>query len=198
PGSDPGASKNPLCQNPTSGQFSNVQLRAKAYPGLRQLQVLKGLGDQAIVGSICPANTTNMAAADFGYRPAISAIVSHFRSVLSNQRCLPRALPPAANGQADCRLLEVFNPAPGSTCHCLDKPGRRAFNAADLPPEITARGTCFCEIVQLDENDSASCRTASMPSGTVASGWCYVDPALHGLMSECLLVAKCFGGSERL
>jgi hypothetical protein len=60
----------PLCQDAATGTFSNVQVRAKAYPGLRELEVLKGLGDQGIVGSICPANSRNTTAADYGARPS--------------------------------------------------------------------------------------------------------------------------------
>ena len=53
--------KNPLCQG--SGGYSTTQIRAKAYPGIRELQVLQGLNDQAIVASICPANVTDMTSA---------------------------------------------------------------------------------------------------------------------------------------
>ena len=35
----------------------------------RAYQVLKGLGEQGIVASICPANTRDSAASDFGYNP---------------------------------------------------------------------------------------------------------------------------------
>jgi hypothetical protein len=64
---------NPLCQG-TSG-YTTTQVRAKAYPGLRELAVVKGLGPQGIVGSICPANLTDSSKADWGYRPVIAAIL---------------------------------------------------------------------------------------------------------------------------
>jgi len=51
-----GAPENPLCWNDQLSQFGTTQLRAKAYPGTRQLAVLEGVGNQAIVASICPAN----------------------------------------------------------------------------------------------------------------------------------------------
>ncbi|MBX3186389.1 MAG: hypothetical protein KF819_05205 [Labilithrix sp.] len=38
----------PLCSGP------NVQTRAKAYPSIRELRLVKELGDRGIVGSICP------------------------------------------------------------------------------------------------------------------------------------------------
>jgi hypothetical protein len=81
-GGNPAAAGNPLCQNATTGAYSTTQGGAKAYPGLRQLEVLQGLGQQAIVGSICPANTSDKTRIDYGYRPVISAIVNRLRNPL--------------------------------------------------------------------------------------------------------------------
>jgi hypothetical protein len=75
-------SKNPVCQDLATGAYATRQTRAKAYPGIRELQVLKGIGDQAIVASICPANTTDATRADFGYRPVIAAILNRLRPQL--------------------------------------------------------------------------------------------------------------------
>jgi len=74
---------NPLCQNPTTGQLGSVQYRAKAYPGIRHLGVLKGIGGQAVVASICAPNLTSPAAADYAYRPAIDALVRRVGKNLS-------------------------------------------------------------------------------------------------------------------
>jgi hypothetical protein len=72
------AIQNPLCQDLATGAYGKVQHRAKAYPGIRQLQVLEGIGPQAIVGSICPDSLDPAAkmsgAANYGYRPAMAAI----------------------------------------------------------------------------------------------------------------------------
>ncbi len=65
---------NPLCEAGVSGDPTS-QVRAKAYPGLRQLGVLKGLGDQGVVGSICPSQTTDAAAPDYAYRPVIASLL---------------------------------------------------------------------------------------------------------------------------
>src|SRR5262249_24429934 len=83
--------QNPLCQDQATGAPSTTQYGAKAYPGTRHLQVAKGLGDQAIVASICPANTKDATAADYGYRPAVEALVERLKTKLKGQ-CLPRAL----------------------------------------------------------------------------------------------------------
>ncbi len=64
----------PICQDET-GSYGSTQYRAKAYPGLRQLQVLRGIGDNAIVASICARNVGTVTAEDFGYRPALRALL---------------------------------------------------------------------------------------------------------------------------
>ena len=74
--------KNPLCQDLGTNQYSTNQSRAKAYPGIRELQVLEGLGDQAIVASICPANVTDDKRSDYGFRPAIAALLHGVRTPL--------------------------------------------------------------------------------------------------------------------
>ena len=78
---DCAASENdsPLCQvNPATGTPTN-QVAAKAYPGLRHLAVLQKLGDQGVVASVCPAQLNQPSESDFGYRPAVAAIVERLR-----------------------------------------------------------------------------------------------------------------------
>ena len=66
---------NPLCvEDPATG-YATMQARAKAYPGLRQLSVLKGLGDQGVLASICAAQIDQPNAVDYAYRPAIASIL---------------------------------------------------------------------------------------------------------------------------
>ncbi len=73
----------PLCQSPATGQYGTTQYRAKAYPGVRHLAVLHGIGSQAVVGSICAPNLTAPSLADYAYRPAISAVVDRIGKNLS-------------------------------------------------------------------------------------------------------------------
>jgi hypothetical protein len=71
PGND-----NPLCQkDPNNNNAATLQVRAKAYPGIRQLSLLRALGDQATVGSVCAPQVTDQSRADFSYRPALHAVV---------------------------------------------------------------------------------------------------------------------------
>jgi len=64
------------------------QTYAKAYPGLRHLQVLKGIGEQipgvnnAIVASICP-KITDRGNPAYGYTPAMGAIIERLKERLT-------------------------------------------------------------------------------------------------------------------
>jgi hypothetical protein len=81
PATDPcdcyaGENDSPLCEPaPGQGAAGTVQYWGKAYPGTRQLELLRQLGRQSVVGSICARNTTDRSAPDFSYRPAIAALV---------------------------------------------------------------------------------------------------------------------------
>jgi len=70
---------NPLCQDP-SGNYVSTQFYAKAYPGLRELELVKQLS--GIAASICPRNLTDGNAQDFGYRPALEALARDLGSSL--------------------------------------------------------------------------------------------------------------------
>jgi hypothetical protein len=65
---------NPLCRS-ESGEYGRTQYRDKAYPALRQLQVMYDLSESSVVASICPKETTDTTKEDYGYRPAINAVL---------------------------------------------------------------------------------------------------------------------------
>jgi hypothetical protein len=69
---------NPLC-DPTT---KTLQVRAKAYPGQRELSMLKGVGTQGVVASICPVQVTDATRADYAYRPAVAALVERVKGRL--------------------------------------------------------------------------------------------------------------------
>jgi hypothetical protein len=58
-----------------------VQVRAKAYPTVRELLVARALGERGIVGSLCPIHTTPQTPDDplYGYRPAMQALIDRLR-----------------------------------------------------------------------------------------------------------------------
>jgi hypothetical protein len=72
---------NPLCQDPT-GAYTTAQNFAKAFPGTRELQLLKAVGNQAIVGSVCTRNVLDQSAPDFGYRPVVNGLFERLAPVL--------------------------------------------------------------------------------------------------------------------
>src|SRR5690606_4813149 len=102
----------PLCQQ-RDGQYGETQLYAKAYPGLRQLEVLEGIGDSGIVASICPKllpDESAMSTVDpnVGYNPAVEAILEVIGSKLGGE-CVPRQLTPdQETGHVPCAMVEVM------------------------------------------------------------------------------------------
>ncbi|HSO00161.1 MAG TPA: hypothetical protein VLS89_17835 [Candidatus Nanopelagicales bacterium] len=77
PGTD-----NPLCAvDPATGD-ATLQVAAKAYPSLRPLSVLEGVGEQGVTSSICPAQLDDQTSVDFGYRPAIRALIERMATRL--------------------------------------------------------------------------------------------------------------------
>lgn len=73
---------NPLCQAP-DGSFTNIQRLSKGLPGIRPLRVLRDLGSQGITTSICAASVTDVTQPNFGYKPAIDAVLRSLRTRLT-------------------------------------------------------------------------------------------------------------------
>jgi len=190
------ARKNPLCQDPDTGAYGAAQLRAKAFPAVRALQVLKGMGAQGIVASICPANTSEHARSDYGYRPAIRAIADRLIVRLGG-RCLPRALDIGEDHTVPCLVLEAFTPSPGEACSCGSTPGRTEAPTDSLTDDVKALGSCVCAIAQLTGESRTRCQHEA-GALDAASGWCYVDPAQSGDRAQCRLVRDCAPSERRI
>jgi len=205
----------PLCeQTPGTSTPGTLQYWAKAYPGGRHLEVLKDYGANSIVASICARNVNDPNAADFGYRPAIAAIVDRLKEQLGN-RCLPRSLNTAADGTVACNLVETI-PQPDGPCTCDAMFGRRAPDAVldsvvrgQLASERnepcgeddpTCQQACLCEVLQVQQvernptNALDVCRDDEDAAGV--EGWCYVD-ADQGLGNPDL-VENCPATQRRL
>jgi hypothetical protein len=184
--------QNPLCQN-AQGAYSTTQLRAKAYPGLRILEVLRGLDDRAVVGSICPAQMADPNRQDFGYAPTVDAMIRRLRQSMRDE-CLPVALPiDPVSGRTRCALIEVFSE---NECNCEGAPGRRTAPEALLSYDIRIAGNCRCEIKQATGDTQRACRTQTNPPGNGGDGWCYVDPAQQSDAS-CNLLSGCAADLQR-
>jgi hypothetical protein len=72
----------PVCQPPTGGPAGTTQYYAKAYPGLRELQVTRDLGDRGVPASICAKTLDNAADSEFGYTPAFDALLKRVSATL--------------------------------------------------------------------------------------------------------------------
>jgi len=128
------------CQGATDGPplcasaGSTTQVKGKAYPTIRELRVAKGLGEQAVVASLC-AKVVSGSTSDpaYGYNPAMQAIVNRLKKSLA-QQCLPQKLTRDSAGDVPCLVLAVYgsqtdqaggctdpgmcNPADPTTCGC--------------------------------------------------------------------------------
>jgi hypothetical protein len=177
------ASNNPLCQDTQGGYSQPTQYYAKAYPGLRELQVLKDFGDNSIVASICARNVVNADAQDFGYRPAVDAIVDRLKAALTGS-CLPRALTRDENGNLPCSIVEARPKPTAGTPACSATPGRLDPDPNVIAPaidQLRKSGRCdvsgapactefyVCQIKEAGED----CHTGAPPT---EAGWCYIDP----------------------
>ena len=202
--------QNPLCRDPATGAYGDRQFYAKAYPGLRQLKVLEGLEDQAIVASICP-KVLDPTSLSYGYNPAVQAIIDRFADVLGGT-CLPRDLTVDRElGTVPCRVVEVLPPATDASADLCAVPGRgpatgelraavekrlRGTDLCDTEPYPACDEMTLCEILPAQTEGPAalsSCQQDAQPSAT---GYCYVD-AGQGIGNPDL-VAKCPQTERRL
>ena len=177
------AANSPLCQN-------GAQIAAKAYPGTRELRVLQGLGDNAIVASICPkvinAADPEKPSADpnYGYNPAVSAILARLKVGLAG-KCLPRTLRADDQGQVLCRVIEAQKEKDACDCALAGRaeiPDDKIMAAvrAQLktaghcggPDQGSCSDWCMCEIEQVEAAQLKACQTNQ--SG-VPAGYCYID-----------------------
>ncbi len=205
---------NPLCQvDPNNMNAPTLQVRAKAYPGLRPLSVLRDLGTQGIVASVCPAQLSDQGenATDFGYRPAIGAIIDRLKLALGGQ-CLPRTLVPDNEGNVPCLIIEARN-TQGAGCTCdtakaraeipTDSPNYKAVEEAKKDDAAAKAGwDCFCEITQTAGAERTACQSdlAEPPlvSGQPVNGWCYVDATTTPPTGNAEIVKKCPENEKRI
>ena len=166
----------PLCDATTN----TLQVRGKAYPTISQLQVARLLGEQSIVASLCPREVDDRSSPDYGYRPAVRAIVDRLKNALAEQ-CLPQPLTREANGKVPCLILESFQEGDQATI-CDPAKGlkqaepnvvRRFYEeqAAVTGVDVATVSTQpVCEVEQLvgAQLVNESCEQSS------AAGWCYI------------------------
>jgi hypothetical protein len=189
------ARNSPLCSGITA-TTDGEQLYGKAYPGLRELEVVKNVGDAAVLASICAKNTTPMGSpatdGTFGYNPALTAFVARLAPKLEPS-CLP--LPLGVSGSEPphlaCHVAEILTDAlAGGSCDCSARGLSNAGAAvtakayADLEArrfcgdavQVSCDNYCVCEVPELDGDTLTSCLNDEDFASSV-EGFCYVDPA---------------------
>jgi hypothetical protein len=214
----------PLCAPDPTTMDPTLQVKAKAYPGIRELHALKEIGSQGIVGSVCPAQLGNDMAIDFGYRPAIGAIVDRLKQALGGQ-CLSRTLTANQDGQVPCLIIEASKVDGGLAAECNQcnanarqaiDPNTKEYNAVEAiqANNPDAEYNCFCEITQLtnatpvanqtecQQNyntagyDLCACQYTPEDQAINVSGWCYVDA--QAKIGDPTIVDKCPDTERRL
>jgi hypothetical protein len=173
-----------LCQPSSGGAADTLQRSAKAYPGLRHLQVLKEIGDAAIVASICP-KVLDKQADDYGYNPAVAALIDRVTNSVV-RRCLPRPLPLDEAGRVPCQVVQAF-PRPGEGCGCgawgmVDIGDPTLADAVQSKLEDLGQcgsadpkcaALCRCELPQLAGPALATCQNTEQTADL--AGFCYVS-----------------------
>ena len=157
-----------------------TQSHAKAYPSVRQLEVLRGVGEvsgNVVVASVCPKYAVSEEPgfdASYGYTPALTALAERMKRAFQAE-CLPDALEQDAEGRTSCRLLDVTRPEDGR-CFCDDDDGR--FDPGDVSRERARLGDtgelCLCEVRQYEGDELEACR--NQLDEPALPGFCYVDP----------------------
>lgn len=185
--------KSPLCYD--GANFTSIQRYAKAYPGLRQLEVLRDFNNvnagNAIPASICPKDSQNAdkTNAGYGYNPAVNAIIDRLKAKLAGA-CLTRPVTINEAGEPQCAIVEAV-PAPPTGCggcnpaanrsapdEKLIKPVLDGLRRENLcgPKSVDGRpcdtaNWCLCGIGLAGD----SCKNdVNVSGGTI--GWCYIDP----------------------
>ncbi len=197
---------NPLCDaNPDDSGNPTLQSRAKAYPGVRNLAIVKGMFEAnpqsgGIVASICARQLDDATAADYGYQPAVSAIVDRLKQRLGNQ-CLSSPLHPNSDGQVQCIVIEATPPPPGGQCACsgaarkdIETVNPDAVAAAKQRDPTTAND-CFCEITQTEGAALTACQNDLTTTST--DGWCYIDATVVPNVGKEAIVAGCPASERR-
>ncbi len=161
------------------------QIRAKAYPTTRELQLARALGTRGIAASLCPLKVTSANPSqdpDYGYNPAVKSIVDRLADFL-NARCLSQVLKPTSEpGQqvtVNCAMYEIVaegTPAQDGDCaartnRAVGNPGILARFRESLKDEGSTEqaNKQICLLKQLPVLPGETCLN------NTEQGWCYVQ-----------------------
>jgi len=172
----------PVCAVDPSTGLPTLQVRAKAYPAGRHLELLRRLGARGAVGSICAARADALDQPDNAYVPTMGVLRDRLADLLRSE-CLDGEPLPTSAGRSECSLIEARTTG-SDACECRFDEGRRpvpearaaAVTAIRALPEAQDAGRdCFCEIPELEGADLRACQDGTGPlSSSSADGFCYV------------------------
>ena len=182
PASKGGDKKNPPLCGPSNDPNVGIQTRAKAYPTTREFMVVRDLGEQGIISSLCPI--TLKGAKDspiYGYNPAVQAIIDRLKNALTTQ-CLPQQLTRDEKNLVPCLVLATLpqgDPATACDQYGLKPPApeiltkfreqQRAESAGGGPGATDLSKLPVCQVTQKDVPKGATCKDE------VGAVWCYVE-----------------------
>jgi hypothetical protein len=169
----------PLCEYDQGSPQGGTQVYAKAYPSLRQLEVLRGVGQRGLVTSICPKNTTSAGSEpgsdpNHGYHPVANAITDLLATARRND-CIEAELPVERSEAGDalaCPLVVVT-----SDCSCSAERGLAPIADSDLTGRVYTHlyatgcaglptcDVCLCEMSELAGDARLPASPARAPTG---------------------------------
>lgn len=194
----------PLCQPPGGGAAGTTQYFGKAYPGLRELQVLKGIGGHGIVASTCP-KSADLQSDSYGYRPAMDALAGRVAKQIGRS-CLNRDAQADANGRTACSVITASSSA---SCSCPAGQGLAKVPAAAVTPVLeelasvgycgpgmSCEALCLCELTQLDGADLTACQNDDQSPNV--PGFCYLNAVTgEAHAGKASLAEDCVGAAPR-
>ncbi|HEY3493118.1 MAG TPA: hypothetical protein VGK73_00475 [Polyangiaceae bacterium] len=203
--------QSPICTY-SAPSTDGVQIKAKAYPGLRQLEVLRKIGDQALVASICPKNITAegdpLLDPNYGYNPAIGGILDRLREGIG-PTCIERDLPAEQTADGERTTCAVIEAHRAEACECDESLGRMEPSDDDVGDAlgqlrsdhqcgdttgIDCDSFCLCEIRELEGDDLSACQN-ELVEPTESHGFCYIDTQ-SGTVNPAI-VRSCPGYAKR-
>ena len=207
-----GGSSDPLCQG-EDGSYSSQQRRAKAYPSLRQLQLLHLMHSQAVVASSCAAK--NAAAqvndGDYGYVPAVSSLLERTTPPLQPVYCVAHPLPHDTEGRTGCLLVEARHES-SHACDCRSS-GRRELAGSELEllpridhyqPQGVPEWNCHCALDEADAGALGPCQTqldepvVYVESQYPIDAWCYIDATSVPQLGDATFTTNCPADKRRV
>jgi len=197
-------SNRPLCQPAGGGAATTTQRFGQVYPGIRELEVLRGIGNHGIVASACP-KTADLNSPSYGYRPAMDALVGRLPKQVGRS-CVQHDAKADANGRTACRVITAQTAA---SCSCPADQGLGAPVAEAVAPVREAlawagycaagapcEAVCLCELQQLQGADLAACQTAD--AAPAVPGFCYLDAVPGETQAGAATLARdCVGSAPR-